>query len=79
MHYLTKVRCNAEGEGIVFGSINEVISAYQLGRVALHARIKVRLHDNSIIETTTGGVILFDALPAGSEFAWVIRLWAKVI
>jgi DNA-directed RNA polymerase subunit beta' len=77
LHYLTKVRCNVEGEGIIFGSIAEVISASQLGRVALHARIKVRLPDKSIVETTTGRVILFDALPAGSDFAWINKIMGK--
>ncbi len=77
MHYLTKVRCNVKGEGIVFGSPQEVISAYQLGQVHIHARIKVRIPHAGIVETTVGRVLLFAELPEGSEFAWINKILAK--
>lgn len=77
LHYLTKVRCLTLGEGTVFGSVAEVVTAYQCGSVALHARIKVRLLDRTITETTVGRVLLFEALPAGSQFDWVNRIVAK--
>lgn len=77
LHYLTKVRCYALGEGIVFSSIDEVISAYQLNKLALHARIKVRLASSKIIDTTVGRVILFDSLPAGADFNWINKVVTK--
>lgn len=77
LHYMTKVRCNVKGEGIVFSSIEEVITAYQFKQLDLHARIRLRLADNQIIDTVTGRVILFDALPQGSEFHWVNKVMAK--
>jgi DNA-directed RNA polymerase subunit beta' len=74
LHYMSKVRCNAKGEGIVFASIKEVISAFQFGQAVLHARIKVRLSNNEIVETTVGRVLLYDALPEGSEFYWINKV-----
>ncbi len=77
LHYITKIRCGELGEGIVFANIPEVISAYQMGRARLHARIKLRLEHKQIIETTVGRVILFEALPEGSNFVWVNKVMTK--
>ena len=77
LHYMTKGRQNVSGEGIVFSNIQEVVSAYQFSKVGLHARIKVRLHDGKIIETTAGRVILFEALPEDSEFDWVNKVLTR--
>ena len=76
LHYLTRLRNGAVGEGTVFASVAEVISAYQCERVALHARIKVRIKD-VLVATTVGRVLLYDALPEGSDFDWVNRIMAK--
>ena len=76
LHYLTKVRCGVKGEGIVFASADEVLSAYNFGQVDLHARIKVRL-DSDIIETTAGRVIFYQVLPKGFPFERVNRLWPR--
>ncbi len=43
LYYLTKERPGAEGEGHLFGSLNEVKIAYYDGYLNLHARIKLRL------------------------------------
>ncbi len=74
LHYITKVRCNAKGEGVIFSSIKEVLTAYQHDQSALHAKIKVRLASGEVIDTTTGRVLLFNALPAGSEFNWINKV-----
>jgi len=76
LHYLTKVRCNSLGEGTVFSDFQEVIAAYQHGKVALHAKIKLRI-DQKIVDTTTGRVILFEALPDGSDFAWANKVMKR--
>lgn len=73
LHYMSKARCGVKGEGIVFADVAEVVSAFQLQQVDLHARIKLRLGDQ-IIETTTGRVLLFDALPMGSDFNWINKV-----
>lgn len=77
LHYLTKVRRYAQGEGIIFSNVKEVITAFQFQQVALHAKIKVRLKDRSIVDTTTGRVLLFNALPEDSDFSWVNRVMKK--
>ncbi len=77
LHYMTKVRCNIQGEGITFSNINEVITAFQCGTAALHARIKVRLESGVIVATTVGRVILYEALPVGSDFDWVNKVLQK--
>ena len=77
LHFLTKARRNLRGEGIVFSRVAEVVSAYQCKSVDLHALIKVRLEDTTIVDTTIGRVILFDALPKGSDFAWVNRVMKR--
>jgi DNA-directed RNA polymerase subunit beta' len=41
-YYLTKPLSGIRGEGMIFSSLEEVIGAYDAGKVDLHARIKVR-------------------------------------
>ncbi|BDC34280.1 DNA-directed RNA polymerase subunit beta' [Candidatus Dependentiae bacterium Noda2021] len=77
LHYITKVRCGAKGEGIVFSAISEVITAYQCGEVDTHAKIALRLNDKEIVQTTVGRVLLFDALPQGSDFSWINKIMKK--
>ena len=76
LHYLTKVRAGACGEGITFCNVQEVVYAFQHGSVALHAKINVRFVEQ-IIQTTVGRVLLFEALPTGSEFYWVNKIMKK--
>ncbi len=77
IYYLTKARNFSKGEGLVFSSVAHVLTAHQCGGIDLHARIKIRLDDGKIVETTTGRVILFDALPKGSRFEWVNKVLAR--
>jgi DNA-directed RNA polymerase subunit beta' len=77
IHYITKSRCNVLGEGSVFANTNEVVTALQHGQVKMHARIKVRLNSGKIVETTAGRVMLFDALPKGSDFSWINSVLRK--
>ena len=77
IHYMTKLRSGAKGEGITFSSSREVILAFQLKKVQLHTRIKFRLDDRSMVNTTVGRVILFEALPTGSDFDWINKILNK--
>ncbi len=76
IHYMTKVRCGSQGEGIVFANVSEVITAFQCGKVALHAKIKLRFN-NEIVAIAVGRVLLFDALPKGSRLDWVNKVMKK--
>ena len=76
LHYITKIRKNSKGEGIVFSSLEEVLSAFHHDVVSMQAQIKVRLN-GKIVETSVGRIILFDALPEGSKIHWVNKVMKK--
>ncbi len=61
-YYLTKVKDGDKGEGMIFGSPEEVIIAYNSRVLGLHAKIKVRI-DGKMIDTTTGRVIFNQIVP----------------
>jgi DNA-directed RNA polymerase subunit beta' len=71
LYYITKGRNGVKGEGLTFYSPEEVKIAYNEGRIALNANIKVRTDDmdedgkpiRHIIETTTGRVLFNDIVP----------------
>ena len=80
LYYMTRDRVNAKGEGMSFADTEEVQRAYGSGRVELHARVKVRIHETlmnlgeetteqtRIVETTVGRALLWDIVPAGLSF-----------
>jgi DNA-directed RNA polymerase subunit beta' len=77
LYYMTKLRRGMRGEGIVFACADEAVLAFQSGEAALHANVKVRLADGSIVETTIGRIILYRALPEGAVFSWVNKILRK--
>jgi len=77
LHYMTKVRSGAQGEGAVFANMNDVVTAFQCGKISLHSEIKVRISDSSLVSTTVGRVLIFEATPDGADFAWVNKVIKK--
>ncbi len=73
-YYLTMEEDGCRGEGKVFTDLNEVSLAYDLGRVDLHAKIKVlyvrerRTARKHPIETTVGRAIFNRILPGELRF-----------
>ena len=74
MYYMTKSREGAKGEGMRFGSTQEVRQAFDQGTVALHTRIKLRLKEDAYdgpgkagetIDTTVGRALFNDIVPDG--------------
>jgi DNA-directed RNA polymerase subunit beta' len=61
-YYLTKMRPGAMGERKMFASKDELLVAYNLKQVDLHANIKVR-YRGEILETTAGRMIFNDIVP----------------
>jgi DNA-directed RNA polymerase subunit beta' len=61
LYYLTIDRKYVKGEGKIFADPEEVVMAYDAGEVDLHAKVKVRI-GGSIVDTTTGRVILRDVV-----------------
>ncbi len=73
-YYLTKIRPGVKGEGKVFSSPAEVIIAHNSGKLALHAKIKVRI-DGQMIETSTGRIIFNRIVP--KKIGFLNELLAK--
>jgi len=67
LHYLTKEDVGRLGEGMIFSSHDEAISAYDDNEVDLHAVVKVPV-DGKLIESTPGRVILNKALPNDTAY-----------
>ncbi|WP_138207388.1 DNA-directed RNA polymerase subunit beta' [Haloimpatiens lingqiaonensis] len=74
-YYLTLDKDGAEGEGRVFSNVEEVLMAYQLGQIDIHAKIKVRLTKeldgekvSSIVATTPGKIIFNECIPQDLGF-----------
>nr|WP_322786102.1 DNA-directed RNA polymerase subunit beta' [Caldanaerobius polysaccharolyticus] len=74
-YYLTGDRDGEKGEGKVFSSVDEVLMAYQLGEIGIHAKIKVRVKKEidgqiryGIIDATPGKLIFNEAIPQDLGF-----------
>ncbi len=84
VYYITQIRDGLKGEGRVFSSLEEVETAYELGYLDIHAKIKiltptywkddgnVRYADGEavtrLIETSPGRVLFNLALPEQARF-----------
>lgn len=69
-YYLTMDKDGAKGEGRAFSSVDEVLMAYQLGELELHAKIKVKMtkevdgvERSGVIDTTAGKIIFNESIP----------------
>ncbi len=73
-YYITKALPGDKGEGMVFASMDEAVIAYDQGRVALHARVKVRVPATpdefaegktgmQIVDTTMGRILFNRIVP----------------
>ncbi len=75
-HWMTKIRKGTKGEGLIFSSPNEAITAHDFGFVNLQAPIKVlvtptpkyRMFEEKIIETNVGRLLFNSVLPSDFEF-----------
>ncbi len=80
LYYITRDAVNAKGEGMVFADTHEVNRALATGKVAIHARVKVRVHQTVInengereqqtiiVDTTPGRCLLWEVVPQGLSF-----------
>lgn len=74
-YYLTIVKPNEPGEGMIFANVNEALMAYQDGVVGLHAPIKVRIEreidgvkQRKVIDATVGRLIFNAPIPQDLGF-----------
>jgi len=90
LYYMTRDMVNVKGEGKAFSGIDEVRRAYDAGKIALHARIKVRIREVltdedtgvttetfELRDTTTGRALLAELLPDGMAFDALNRTMKK--
>jgi DNA-directed RNA polymerase subunit beta' len=79
-YYITFMRDGEKGEGMIFRDMFEAITAHEMGKVSIHAKIKVRLPEDKIVigqkgeeksritETTPGRCLFNDILPEKMPF-----------
>ncbi len=63
LYYITKERPGALGEGLIFYSPEEATIALNEKRVDLHAKIKVRMPNGEMLETTPGRLMVNALVP----------------
>ena len=84
LYWITRARAGVMGEGKIFSNREEVQTAFDHGRVDLHAKIKVRLEKNNmnptdpqsqtadggkpVVESTVGRVLLSMVVPEEVSF-----------
>ena len=61
-YYMTKEKKGSKGEGKIFSNRNQLVTAYQSGKVSVHAMVKVRV-EGSLLETTPGRLMFNLILP----------------
>ena len=84
LYYITKPRAGAKGEGMRFYGPEEVIIAYNEGRVDLHAKISIRLPKDMtdlskgyrIFDNTTVGRVIFNQV-VPPEVGYINELLTK--
>lgn len=83
LYYITKMRKGAKGEGHIFYGPEEATIAYNEGRIAIHAPIKVMVDDlddnrqpiRHLVETSMGRLMFNECVP--SEVGYVNMLLGK--
>ena len=82
IYYMTSDRGDKRGEGMAFRDTYEAMLAHSLGKLGMHAKVKVRLDSkkkitskkgfedwpNNLVETTVGRCIFNDILPDAMPF-----------
>jgi len=76
IYYTTKMGSGKKGEGKTFATTDEVVIAYDQGKIETHAKINVRIPkvnengevEHEIIKTTTGRVLFNKIVPEEVEF-----------
>ncbi|WP_337464602.1 DNA-directed RNA polymerase subunit beta', partial [Desulfovibrio sp.] len=77
LYYMTVDRSFCKGEGMVFCGPWEVEAAYDAKQLDLHARIRVRMEDGNLVDTTCGRVLVWERLPHVLPFEEVNKVLTK--
>jgi DNA-directed RNA polymerase subunit beta' len=68
LFFLTKIQADKPEKLKYFGSKNEAILAYQMDKIGVRDRIKVRIAPGKIIETCIGRILFNNILPESMRF-----------
>lgn len=68
LYYLTYDRPDAKGNGKVYSTPDQAISDFDRKQIDAQAKIKVRMPEGEIIETTPGRLLVNEVLPEGVSF-----------
>ena len=87
LYYMSLERDSEQGEGMIFGDVQEILLALGNGSVSLHAKVKARVPTRdengarvyAVVDTTPGRAQLADLLPDNSNcsFELVNKLMTK--
>jgi DNA-directed RNA polymerase subunit beta' len=76
IYWMTRLRPGAKGTGRVFGTVQEILYAYDNGHIDIQAQIRCRI--NGKLETTSvGRAILSDIVPTEVPFETVNKVMNK--
>ncbi len=78
LYYLTSPKEFVQGEGLVFGSPEEAILAYDMGKVNVQARVKVKINDK-IYDTVMGRILVYEITPKEINFDEINQALKKKI
>jgi len=67
-YWLTKIIEGTKGEGKIFGSPEEALLAFDKGTIDLRAKIKLRINQKELMETSLGRILFNEALPEDFPF-----------
>lgn len=76
IYWMTRVRPGAKGTGRKFGSVQEILYAYDNGHIDLQAAIKCRIN-GKLEDTSVGRAILSDIVPPEVPFETVNKVMNK--
>lgn len=74
-YFLTKIKEDALGTGMMFSGPNEAFLAYENNLIGINALVKIRINNKEILETSIGRLIFNSALPA--DFKFINQLMVK--
>lgn len=76
-YYLTLEKDGAVGQGSILKDPAEALMAYRTGNAELHAKVKVKRPDGSLLDTTVGRIIFNEVIP--EELGYINELAGKKV
>ena len=76
IYWMTRIRPGAKNSGKIFGSIDEVIYAYETDKIDLQASIKCRVN-GKLEDTSVGRILLSAIVPEEVPFKFYNRVMTK--